>query len=86
MSATSPTRRDLIATSAVIGAVSLLPEHFAVAAESNAIRSFRINHVLKRGRQGRPLPRLVGAGALLRRGARRLQITSAGTLTTRVSI
>jgi hypothetical protein len=43
MSATSPTRRDLIATSAVIGAVSLLPEHFAVAAESNAIRQFRIN-------------------------------------------
>jgi len=43
MSATSPTRRDLIATSAIIGAVSLLPEHFAVAAESNAIRPFRIN-------------------------------------------
>jgi hypothetical protein len=43
MSATSPTRRDLIATSAVIGAVSLLPEHVAVAAESNAIRPFRIN-------------------------------------------
>jgi hypothetical protein len=43
MSATSPTRRDLIATSAVIGAVSLLPEHVAVAAESNAIRPFHIN-------------------------------------------
>src|SRR5262245_49617364 len=40
MSATSPTWRDLIARSAVIGALGLLPEHFVVAAESNAIRPF----------------------------------------------
>src|SRR5215212_375842 len=31
-------------------------------------------HLLQRGRQGRPLRRLGGAGALLRRGPRRLQI------------
>jgi len=43
MSATSPTQRDLIATSTIIWAVSLPPEHFAVAAESNAIRPFHIN-------------------------------------------
>jgi pimeloyl-ACP methyl ester carboxylesterase len=43
MSATSPTRRDLIATSAAVGAVSLLPAHFAAATEGNAIRPFRIN-------------------------------------------
>jgi pimeloyl-ACP methyl ester carboxylesterase len=40
MSATSPTRRDLIAISAAVGAVSLLPAHSAVASE---IRPFRIN-------------------------------------------
>jgi pimeloyl-ACP methyl ester carboxylesterase len=42
MSATSPTRRDLIATSVAIGAASLLPAHSA-AAESEAIRPFRVN-------------------------------------------
>src|SRR5262249_21939151 len=42
MSATSPTRRDLIATSVAIGAASLLPAHSA-AAESDAIRPFRVN-------------------------------------------
>src|SRR5919198_292933 len=41
MSATSPTRRDLIATSVAVGAVSLLPS--AAAAESEAIRPFRVN-------------------------------------------
>src|SRR5436309_865725 len=42
MSATSPTRRDLIATSVAVGAASLLPAHSA-AAESEAIRPFRAN-------------------------------------------
>jgi hypothetical protein len=58
MSATSSTRRDPITTSAVVGAVSLLPEHFAVAAESNAVRPFRVNvslelatYVAKKGRR-----------------------------------
>src|SRR5262245_24759148 len=41
MSATSPDERDLIATSAIIWAVSLPPEHFAVAAESNAAPCIR---------------------------------------------
>jgi pimeloyl-ACP methyl ester carboxylesterase len=43
MSAASPTRRDLVAISAAVGAVSLLSAHTAVAAESNAIRPFRID-------------------------------------------
>jgi pimeloyl-ACP methyl ester carboxylesterase len=42
MSATSATRRDLIAISAAAGAVSLLTTPSAVAAEDNAIRPFRI--------------------------------------------
>ena len=33
-------------------------------------------HLLQRGRQGRPLRRLGGAGALLRRGAGRIQLTA----------
>ena len=43
MSAASPTRRDLVAISAAVGAVSLLSAHTAVAADSNAIRPFRID-------------------------------------------
>jgi pimeloyl-ACP methyl ester carboxylesterase len=43
MSATSVTRRDLIAISAAAGAVSLLPTYSAVGAEGNAIRPFRIS-------------------------------------------
>jgi pimeloyl-ACP methyl ester carboxylesterase len=43
MSETSPTRRDVLATSAAAGAVSLLPESPAGAADDNAIRPFRIN-------------------------------------------
>jgi pimeloyl-ACP methyl ester carboxylesterase len=43
MSATSPSRRDLIATLAAAGAVSLVPERFAAAADDNAIRPFRIS-------------------------------------------
>jgi pimeloyl-ACP methyl ester carboxylesterase len=43
MPATSATRRDLIAISATAGAVSLLPTHFAVAVDDNAIRPFRIS-------------------------------------------
>jgi pimeloyl-ACP methyl ester carboxylesterase len=43
MSAASPTRRDLVAISAAVGAVSLLSAHTAVAAESNAIRPLRID-------------------------------------------
>ena len=43
MSAASPTRRDLFAISAAVGAVSLLSAHTAVPADSNAIRPFRID-------------------------------------------
>ncbi len=43
MSAASPTRRDLVAISAAVGAVSLLSAHTAMPAESNAIRPFRID-------------------------------------------
>ena len=43
MPAASPTRRELVAISAAVGAVSLFPARSAVAAESNAIRPFRIN-------------------------------------------
>jgi pimeloyl-ACP methyl ester carboxylesterase len=43
MSATSPNRRDLIATSAAAGAASLLPAGPAGAADDNAVRPFRIN-------------------------------------------
>src|SRR5262245_61124718 len=43
MPAASPTRRELGAISAAVGAVSLFPARSAVAAESNAIRPFRIN-------------------------------------------
>src|SRR6201999_287292 len=41
MSGTSPTRRDVLATSAAVGAVSLLSER--VAAQENTIRPFKIN-------------------------------------------
>jgi pimeloyl-ACP methyl ester carboxylesterase len=43
MSATSPTRRDLLATAAAAGAVSLLPEDFAAAVDGNTVRPFKIN-------------------------------------------
>jgi pimeloyl-ACP methyl ester carboxylesterase len=39
----APTRRSILATSAAASAFSLLPAHFAVAAEDNAIRPFRVN-------------------------------------------
>jgi pimeloyl-ACP methyl ester carboxylesterase len=42
MSATSPTRRDVLATSAAAAAVSLLSEHVA-AADGDTIRPFHIN-------------------------------------------
>ena len=42
MSATSPTRRTLLAASVAAGAVSLLPAGFAKA-EDNTVRSFKIN-------------------------------------------
>src|ERR1700751_5858843 len=41
MSGTSPTRRDVLATSAAVGAVSLLSER--VAAQDNTIRPFKVN-------------------------------------------
>jgi pimeloyl-ACP methyl ester carboxylesterase len=43
MSEPSPTRRDVLATSAAAGAASLLPEGSAGAADENAIRLFRID-------------------------------------------
>ena len=43
MSATSPTRRALLAASVAIGAVSLLPASFAAAADDNTVRPFKIN-------------------------------------------
>ena len=51
MSATQPTRRSVLATSAAAAAVSLLPEHLAAAPDAingvtslaDAIRPFRIN-------------------------------------------
>jgi pimeloyl-ACP methyl ester carboxylesterase len=43
MSATSSTRRDVLATAAAAGAVSLLPEHSALAADGDTIRSFHID-------------------------------------------
>jgi pimeloyl-ACP methyl ester carboxylesterase len=43
MYATSPTRRDVLATSVAAAAVSLLPEHFAWGADGNTIRRFEIN-------------------------------------------
>jgi pimeloyl-ACP methyl ester carboxylesterase len=43
MSETSPTRRDVLATSAAAGAVSLLSGHSAAAADDNTIRPFRID-------------------------------------------
>ena len=43
MSEPSPTRRDVLATSAAAGAASLLPEGSAGAADGNAIRPFRID-------------------------------------------
>src|SRR6516225_5084502 len=39
----SPTRRDVLTTSAAAGAVSLLSGHSAAAADDNTIRPFRIN-------------------------------------------
>jgi pimeloyl-ACP methyl ester carboxylesterase len=43
MTETSATRRDVLATSAAAGAAGLFPAHSAAAAESDAIRPFRIN-------------------------------------------
>ena len=43
MSATSPTRRALLAASVAIGAVSLLPASFAAVADDNTVRPFKIN-------------------------------------------
>jgi pimeloyl-ACP methyl ester carboxylesterase len=39
----SPTRRDLLATSAAAGALSVLPSHLVAAADVNAIHPFRVN-------------------------------------------
>jgi pimeloyl-ACP methyl ester carboxylesterase len=43
MIATSPTRRDVLATSAAAAAISLLPGQFAAAADDSAIRPFKID-------------------------------------------
>ena len=43
MSATSPTRRALLAASAAAGVVSLLPNALAAAADDNAVRPFKVN-------------------------------------------
>src|SRR4051794_15402839 len=43
MSETLPTRRNVLATSAAAGALSLMPTDFAAAAEDDTIRSFNIN-------------------------------------------
>jgi pimeloyl-ACP methyl ester carboxylesterase len=43
MSATSSTRRDILAISAVACAFSVLPARFALAADDNTIRPFKIN-------------------------------------------
>src|SRR5215218_5981320 len=44
MSATSPTRRDVLATSAAAGALGLIVEQMPAAAQgNNAIRPFKIN-------------------------------------------
>src|SRR5215831_5326836 len=43
MSETSPTRRDVLASSAAAGAVSLLSGNSAAAADDNTLRPFRIN-------------------------------------------
>ena len=43
MTAKSPTRRDLLATSAAASVVALLPEQFAAAANNAAIRPFHIS-------------------------------------------
>jgi pimeloyl-ACP methyl ester carboxylesterase len=43
MSTTSPTRRDFLATAAVAGAVSFLPEQLAAAGDGNTIRPFHVS-------------------------------------------
>src|SRR5829696_10018671 len=43
MYATSPTRRDVLATSVAAAAMSLLPEQFAWGADGNTVRRFEIN-------------------------------------------
>ena len=43
MNAWSPTRRDVLATSAAASAVGLLPEQFATAADNTTIRPFRFS-------------------------------------------
>jgi pimeloyl-ACP methyl ester carboxylesterase len=43
MYATSPTRRDILATSAAVAAVSLLPEPLAWGADGSTMRRFQIN-------------------------------------------
>ena len=42
MSATSSTRRDVLAASAAVGAASLLPERAAAATEGGTVRPFEI--------------------------------------------
>jgi pimeloyl-ACP methyl ester carboxylesterase len=43
MTAKSPTRRDVLVTSVAAGALGLLPERFAAAADNTAIRPFHIS-------------------------------------------
>jgi len=43
MTEKSPTRREVLATSAAVSAVSLLPQRFAAAADNTAIRPFHIS-------------------------------------------
>ena len=43
MPKTSPTRRNVLATTAAAGAVNLMPAQFTAAAEGNAVRPFKIN-------------------------------------------
>src|SRR6185437_9769723 len=43
MSATSSTRRDILAISATAGVLSVLPAYFVLAADDTTIRSFKIN-------------------------------------------
>src|SRR5438094_4090708 len=43
MSATSSTRRNILAVSATAGVLSILPAYFVLAADDNTVRSFKIN-------------------------------------------
>ena len=58
MSATSPTRRDVLATTMAVGALSLLSQQMPEAAEANgAIRPFRINVPEDKARRPPPADR-----------------------------